>query len=75
MVWWVMAGALLLGIVVLLLAVRPVVRRLPGLTGALNRLQSSAGQAEELRTAAEELQNRMLAMQEDAARLAARKTS
>ncbi|WBB76734.1 hypothetical protein O7602_14865 [Micromonospora sp. WMMD1128] len=67
MVIWIVLGVVLFALVVLALAVRPVVARLPRLRRAAVALQRRATEAEALRSAAEELQARAETLQERAA--------
>ncbi|MFG1678258.1 hypothetical protein [Micromonospora sp. NPDC049282] len=67
MLIWIVLGVVLFALVVLALAVRPVVTRLPRLRRSAVALQRRAAEAESLRSAAEELQARAEALQERAA--------
>ncbi|MFI5835597.1 hypothetical protein ACIA5A_18160 [Micromonospora sp. NPDC051300] len=67
MVIWIVLGVVLFALVVLALAVRPVVARLPRLRRSAVALQRRATEAESLRAAAEELQARAETLQERAA--------
>ncbi|WFE35481.1 hypothetical protein [Micromonospora sp. WMMD975] len=67
MVIWIVLGVVLFALVVLALAVRPVVARLPRLRRAAVALQRRATEAEALRSAAEQLQARAETLQERAA--------
>lgn len=64
MVTWIVVGVVLFAFVVLALAVRPVVARLPRLRRAALALQGRQVEAEALRVAAEALQQRAEALQE-----------
>ncbi|MEW2541078.1 hypothetical protein ACWEOR_09880 [Micromonospora chalcea] len=64
MVKWIVLGVVLFALVVLALAVRPVVSRLPGLRRSALALQRRAAEAESLRAAAEQLQARAESLQE-----------
>ncbi|GAB3075962.1 hypothetical protein [Micromonospora schwarzwaldensis] len=66
MVMWIVLGVVLFALVVLALAVRPVVARLPRLRRAAVALQRRAADAESLRSTAEALQARAEALQERA---------
>ncbi|SCG42416.1 hypothetical protein [Micromonospora humi] len=67
MVIWIVLGVVLFALVMLALAVRPVVARLPRLRRSAMALQRRAAEAESLRSAAEDLQARAEALQERAA--------
>ncbi|MCZ7437872.1 hypothetical protein O7598_15800 [Micromonospora sp. WMMC241] len=67
MVIWIVLGVVLFALVMLALAVRPVVARLPRLRRSAVALQRRAAEAESLRSAAEDLQARAEALQERAA--------
>ncbi|MGW5673050.1 hypothetical protein [Micromonospora sp. NPDC003776] len=64
MVTWIVVGVVLFAFVVLALAVRPVLARLPRLRRAALALQGRQAEAETLRSAAEALQERAEALQE-----------
>ncbi|MFG2052641.1 hypothetical protein ACGFI9_01300 [Micromonospora sp. NPDC048930] len=64
MVTWIVVGVVLFAVVVLALAVRPVLARLPRLRRAALALQRRQADAEALRSAAEVLQERAVALQE-----------
>ncbi|WP_433495957.1 hypothetical protein ACQP26_14540 [Micromonospora sp. CA-248089] len=64
MVKWIVLGVVLFALVVLALAIRPVVSRLPGLRRSALALQRRAAEAESLRSAAEQLQARAESLQE-----------
>lgn len=64
MVTWIVVGVVLFAFVVLALAVRPVLARLPRLRRAALALQGRQAEAEALRSAAEVLQERAEALQE-----------
>ena len=66
MVTWIVFGVVLFALIVLALAVRPVLARLPRLRRAALALQRRATEAESLRSAAEELQARAESLQERA---------
>lgn len=66
MVKWIVLAVVLFALVVLALAVRPVVARLPRLRRAAVALQRRQGDAEALREAAEALQARAEALQQRA---------
>ena len=66
MVTWISLGVIVFALIVLALAVRPVLARLPFLGRALRRLQQRQEQAEALQAAATELQERALELQEAA---------
>ncbi|MDG4810011.1 hypothetical protein O7634_24940 [Micromonospora sp. WMMD1120] len=63
MLIWIVLAVVLLPLVALALAVRPVLARLPQLGRAAVRLQRRATEAEELREAAEALQQRAEGLQ------------
>lgn len=67
MVKWIVVGVVLFAFVVLALAVRPVLARLPRLRRAALALQGRQVEAEALRVAAEALQERAEALQEQVA--------
>ncbi|MFU8871491.1 hypothetical protein [Micromonospora sp. SL4-19] len=67
MVTWIVLGVVLFALVVLALAVRPVLARLPRLSRAAVALQRRQAEAEALKSAAEVLQQRAGALQERAA--------
>ena len=67
MVTWIVVGVVLFAFVVLALAVRPVLARLPRLRRAALALQGRQVEAEALRVAAEALQERAEALQEQVA--------
>lgn len=64
MLKWIVLALVLLPLVALALAVRPVLRRLPRLRRAAVALQGRAAEAESLRVAAESLQQRAEGLQE-----------
>ncbi|MCW3844983.1 hypothetical protein ONA70_33435 [Micromonospora yasonensis] len=64
MVTWIVVGVVLFAFVVLALAVRPVLARLPRLGRAALALQGRQAEAEALRSTAEVLQQRAGALQE-----------
>ncbi|MFR9777155.1 hypothetical protein ACL02O_13970 [Micromonospora sp. MS34] len=64
MVKWIVLGVVLFALVVLALAVRPVLARLPRLRRAALALQRRQTEAEALRSAAETLQQRAEGLQE-----------
>ncbi|MFG2167502.1 hypothetical protein [Micromonospora chersina] len=64
MVTWIVLGVVLFALVVLALAVRPVLARLPRLRRTAVALQRRQAEAESLRSAAEELQARAESLQE-----------
>jgi hypothetical protein len=68
MIWWIVAGGFVFGLVLLVLAVLPVLRRLSGLKRAVLRAQQRAAQAQRLQASVEQLQQRVA---EVAARAAA----
>lgn len=72
MVWWILLGGLVLGVLLLGLAVAPVLRRLGPLRRALAGLQGRMAQAQQLRTGAEVLQQRVAAVAEHAAQVQTR---
>jgi type VI protein secretion system component VasK len=59
MIWWIVAGALVLGLGLLVLLVLPVLRRLAGLRRAMARAQQRAAQAQGLQDSVEQLQERL----------------
>ena len=59
MIWWTVAGVFVFGLVLLLLAVLPVLRRLTGLQRAMARAQQRAAQAQRLQASVEQLQERV----------------
>ncbi|WP_213450178.1 hypothetical protein [Rhizomonospora bruguierae] len=63
MVWLILLGGLVLGLVVLALAAWPVVRRLPTLERALRRLERTAGRARELQATAESLREKLAGLE------------
>ncbi|KKJ93794.1 hypothetical protein [Micromonospora sp. HK10] len=67
MVTWIVLGVVLFALVVLALAVRPVLARLPRLRRAALALQRQQAGATALQSAAEALQERAAALQERAA--------
>ncbi|MEV0002730.1 hypothetical protein AB0H28_10630 [Micromonospora sp. NPDC050980] len=67
MVIWIVLGVVLFALVVLALAVRPVVARLPRLRRSALALQRRAAEAESLRSATEALQARAEGLQARAA--------
>ncbi|MFE9690303.1 hypothetical protein [Micromonospora sp. NPDC005806] len=67
MVTWIVLGVVLFALVVLALAVRPVLARLPRLRRAALALQRHQADAVALRSAAEALQDRAVALQERSA--------
>jgi flagellar biosynthesis/type III secretory pathway M-ring protein FliF/YscJ len=64
---WIVLAVVLFALVVLALAVRPVLARLPRLRRAAVALQRRQGEAEALRAGAEALQERAEALQAQAA--------
>ena len=64
MVKWIVIGVVLLGLLVLALAVRPVLGRLRGLERAMRRLQRRQEEAAALQVRAEELRERAEGLQE-----------
>ncbi|MEU1687676.1 hypothetical protein [Micromonospora sp. NPDC005707] len=64
MVTWIVLGVVLFALIVLALAVRPVLARLPRLRRTALALQRRQAEAESLRSAAEELQARAESLQE-----------
>jgi uncharacterized membrane protein YccC len=62
-------GGFVLGLLILALAVLPLVRRLPALRRALAGLARRAAQAEAMQAGAEELNERLMALAEQAERL------
>ncbi|MGR6320290.1 hypothetical protein Q2K19_24415 [Micromonospora soli] len=67
MVTWIVLGVVLFALVVLALAVRPVLARLPRLRRAALALQRRQADALALQSAAEALQDRAAALQERSA--------
>jgi outer membrane murein-binding lipoprotein Lpp len=65
-VLWIVIGAAVLGLLVLALAARPVLARLPELARALRRLADRQARAEELGAQLTELQERVEAVQQRA---------
>jgi hypothetical protein len=63
---WIVVAAALLGLVVLAVAARATLTRLPQLRRALGRLQQRRAEAEVLQEKATALQDRLAAMQRDA---------
>jgi cell division protein FtsB len=63
---WIVIGVVLLGLVVLALAVRPVLGRLRGIEGALRRLRLRQEEAQVLQAQATELQERVAGLQRQA---------
>lgn len=59
MIWWILLGGLVVGIIVLVLAVWPVLARLPALRRALDQLQRRAEEAEALQSRMESLQEHL----------------
>lgn len=55
MVWWILLGGLVLGLLVLALAARPVLARLPALHRAVSRLQRRAEEAQQMQAGVEKL--------------------
>jgi type VI protein secretion system component VasK len=70
-VWWILLGGFVLGVLLLAVVVRPVLTRLPALERALRGLERRAREAQDLRPGAEELQGRLAALQERTERMAA----
>ncbi|GIF67380.1 hypothetical protein Ais01nite_54150 [Asanoa ishikariensis] len=66
MVLWIVIGAAVLGLLLLALAARPVLARLPELARALRRLEDRQARAEQLGTQLADLQERVEAVQERA---------
>jgi hypothetical protein len=56
--WWIVLGCALAALVILGLAVRSVLRRLPGLRRAVRRLRERESQARTLQESAQVLQDR-----------------
>lgn len=69
MIWWVLLGGFVLGLLILALAVWPLVRRLPALRRALAGLAGRAAQAEAMQAGVEELNERLMVLAERAERL------
>jgi hypothetical protein len=65
-VTWIVLAVVLFALVVLVLAARPVLARLPGLRRAALALQRRQAQAEALGSTAEALQERLLTLQRQA---------
>jgi hypothetical protein len=65
-IWWVVGAIGLLGLVLLGLAARTVLLRLPALRRAMARLEQRAAQAQALQASVEALQERMVGLQEQA---------
>jgi len=59
MIWWIVAGVLVFGLVCLVLSVLPVLRRLAGLRRAMRRAQQRTAQAQRLQASVEQLQERV----------------
>ncbi|MEV0717819.1 hypothetical protein [Asanoa sp. NPDC050611] len=66
MVLWIVIGAAVLGLLVLALAARPVLARLPELARALRRLEDRQARAEEIGAQLADLQERAEAVQQRA---------
>jgi len=62
-IWWILLGGFVLGVIVLVLAALPLVGRLSTLRRALRRLQLRAEEAQALQVNAEELQQRLEALE------------
>lgn len=62
MVWWILLGGFVAGLVLLALAAAPVLRRVRPLARALRRLQLRAEEAQALAARAEELQEHLEAL-------------
>jgi biopolymer transport protein ExbB/TolQ len=59
MIWWIVAALVVLGVVLLVLAVLPVLRRLAGLKRAMMKIRQRAVDAQALEAAADSLQTRL----------------
>ncbi|HEY2670067.1 MAG TPA: hypothetical protein VGJ07_06785 [Rugosimonospora sp.] len=59
MIWWIVAALVVLGVVLLVLAVLPVLRRLAGLKRAMMKIRQRAVDAQALEAAAGALQARL----------------
>lgn len=59
MIWWIVAALVVLGVVLLVLAVLPVLRRLAGLKRAMMKIRQRAVDAQALEAAADALQTRL----------------
>jgi membrane protein insertase Oxa1/YidC/SpoIIIJ len=70
-VWWILLGGFVLGVLLLALVVRPVLVRLPALLRALRGLERRALEAQSLQPGVEELQERLATLQAQAERMAA----
>ena len=68
MVWLILGGGFLLGLLILALAVRPVLARLPKLARALRAAEQRAADAQRLQAAAEALQARLAELEGQALR-------
>ncbi|MEV4537620.1 hypothetical protein AB0J82_27965 [Asanoa sp. NPDC049518] len=66
MVLWIVIGAAVLGLLLLALAARPVLARLPELARALRRLEDRQARAEQLGAKLAELQEEVEAVQQRA---------
>jgi Na+-transporting methylmalonyl-CoA/oxaloacetate decarboxylase gamma subunit len=66
MTWLIALGIVGLGLVILVLAVLPVLRRLRGLERAMGKARASQEQAETVQLSLAHLQERMAALQEKA---------
>jgi NhaP-type Na+/H+ or K+/H+ antiporter len=69
MIWWIVLGIVLFSLVVLGLAVRPVLVRLPRLVRAASGAQQRAVDAQALQVSAVSLQERVAEVQESAAQV------
>lgn len=66
MVTWIVFAMVVAALLILVLAVVPVARRLPGFLRAAARLQQRQGEMVALQHSAEQLQERMLTLQDQA---------
>ncbi len=66
MFWWILAGIVLFGTVLLALSAVPAARRVPGLMAARARAQALATEAETTRQAVDDLRARMAELTEHA---------
>jgi len=65
-IWWVVGAIVLCGLVLLGLAARTVLLRMPELKRAMSRLERRAEQAQALQSSVEALQERMMGLQQQA---------
>jgi hypothetical protein len=68
MVWWIVLGVVVAGLLILVLAVVPVARRVPRLGRAAVALRRHQARALDLRESAERLETRLLTLQARAER-------